>query len=145
MAGPRYKPFQFIWNRFSYNAFHIRRQRLYDRLYAVVAAAMIGFTVFQGANIIYIWQDAVHHNYRHYLLKEKTRKELAEMIRAAREEGILPSSPSSSSSSNSSNSSSMDVLQWGKLPTAATTPAAAAAGPTAAAAAAAATAGWRDV
>ncbi|CDJ52636.1 hypothetical protein, conserved [Eimeria brunetti] len=105
MAGPRYKPFQFIWKRFSYSAFHIRRERLYDRIYAVAAAAMIGFTVFQGANMIYIWQDAVHHNYRHYLLKEKTRKELAEMIRAAREEGKLPS-PHPSSSNSSSNSSS---------------------------------------
>ncbi|OEH76179.1 hypothetical protein cyc_09020 [Cyclospora cayetanensis] len=95
MVGSRYKPFQFIWNRFSYSAFHIRRERLYDRLYAVVAATMIAFTVFQGANIVYIWQDAVHHNYRHYLLKEKTRKELAEMIRVAREEGRLPPAPSS--------------------------------------------------
>ncbi|KAL8272455.1 hypothetical protein Esti_003578 [Eimeria stiedai] len=97
MAGPRYKPFQFIWDRFSYSAFHIRRERLYDRLYAVVAATMVAFTVFQGANVLFIWQEAVQHNYRHYLLKEKTRKELAEMIRVAREEGKLPSEGSSGS------------------------------------------------
>lgn len=48
MAGPRYRPFQFLWSRFSWSGFLIRKERLYDRIYAAVAATMIAFTVIQG-------------------------------------------------------------------------------------------------
>ncbi|EAA16365.1 hypothetical protein [Plasmodium yoelii yoelii] len=39
-----------------------------------------------------MWNEAVHYSYKHYVRKEKQRKELYEKIRNARDSGLIPHS-----------------------------------------------------
>ncbi|PHJ22451.1 hypothetical protein CSUI_003712 [Cystoisospora suis] len=92
MAPPKYQPFRFIWDRFNWHAFLLKKERLYDRIYAVVAIGLIGTTIYQGVSAFQHWNATLQHTYQHYVKKEKVRQELAELVRLARESGALPPS-----------------------------------------------------
>merc|ERR1719343_1357364 len=43
-----------------------------------------------GANVVLVWNAAVHRSWQHYARKERERTELMELIRLAREQGVIP-------------------------------------------------------
>ncbi|CBZ56054.1 conserved hypothetical protein [Neospora caninum Liverpool] len=90
MAPHKYQPFKFIWDKYNWHAFFLRKERWYDKIYTVGVVTLVGVTIYQGVSTFQNWNTTLQRLYLHYVKKEKARKDLAELIRMARENGVLP-------------------------------------------------------
>eukprot|EP00920_Eleutheroschizon_duboscqi_P017511 GHVT01041805.1.p1 GENE.GHVT01041805.1~~GHVT01041805.1.p1 ORF type:complete len:101 (+),score=7.09 GHVT01041805.1:477-779(+) len=88
--GTRYNPFGAVWQRVNWYAFYLRKERFYDVCHKATAVALLGTAGYLGVTAVYAWHNAVHQNWLHYVKKERTRKELMDLVRDAREKDLIP-------------------------------------------------------
>ncbi|ANQ10516.1 Ribosomal protein [Plasmodium coatneyi] len=88
--GVKFEFFRFF--KLNYYAFYVKKEKLYTFLHTTTAYSLVGVTIYLGYSFFHMWNDAVHYSYKHYMRKEKQRKELYDKIRIARENGLIPKS-----------------------------------------------------
>ena len=54
-----------------------------------MAGIMIFSIIYLSAEMILVWNAAVHKNWQHYVRKERERSELMAIVTQSRDEGIL--------------------------------------------------------
>ena len=76
------------WNWFS---FKYRRWKFYDRFFMIpIHIATFLFFVVASVEIYFVFTGAIHRSWLHYARKERERTDLMEVVRNAREIGMIP-------------------------------------------------------
>lgn len=91
-VGPRYKPLKFLWKRFNWYSFYLRKEKAYTAAHKIATCSIVGFSAYLGVSIVFLWSESLQASWLHYVKKEQERKRFLDLIRAAREEGKLPPS-----------------------------------------------------
>ncbi|KAF4689833.1 Malignant T-cell-amplified sequence 1 [Perkinsus olseni] len=74
----------------NWAAFYIRRQYFWNFCWRVTVTGLFGVIFYMVGSVASSWNESVHRAWLHYVKKERERAELMELIRDARDAGILP-------------------------------------------------------
>ncbi|CXI53051.1 conserved Plasmodium protein, unknown function [Plasmodium berghei] len=88
--GIKFEFFRFF--KLNYYSFYTKKEKIYTFIHTTTAYSLVGLTIYLGYSFFNMWNEAVHYSYKHYVGKEKQRKELYEKIRSARDSGLIPHS-----------------------------------------------------
>eukprot|EP00922_Rhytidocystis_sp_ex-Travisia-forbesii_P065530 GHVS01097369.1.p1 GENE.GHVS01097369.1~~GHVS01097369.1.p1 ORF type:complete len:100 (-),score=5.02 GHVS01097369.1:326-625(-) len=91
-GGARFQPFRFLWRRYNWHSFFLRKEKFYTAIHKVSAYSLIGLACYLVASVVMLCGDAVHASWLHYVKKEQERKRLVDIIRKAREDGLIGAS-----------------------------------------------------
>eukprot|EP00397_Hematodinium_sp_SG-2012_P051824 GEMP01060962.1.p1 GENE.GEMP01060962.1~~GEMP01060962.1.p1 ORF type:complete len:101 (+),score=10.27 GEMP01060962.1:28-303(+) len=76
--------------RVNWYSFALQRYKVYDVIWKVGCYGVIGTTLYLGANVGLMWNEALNVTWQHYARKERERADLVDLIRQARVRGDLP-------------------------------------------------------
>mmetsp|Transcript_7266 Transcript_7266/g.14232 ORF Transcript_7266/g.14232 Transcript_7266/m.14232 type:complete len:103 (+) Transcript_7266:213-521(+) len=81
-----------IWKYVNWWTFLYYKESFYNVCFLATKTVLYGMMGYLAVSFVYVWNDSLHRTWSHFVRKEKERAELMELIRKAREEGILPPS-----------------------------------------------------
>lgn len=87
-GGARFEVFRALG--LNYYGFHVRKNKIYDRISFVVCCTLIGTSVYLGISCVYTWRQSMNLLRYHHARLEVERGEYIRLIKEAREKNLIP-------------------------------------------------------